>query len=95
MSAENLEEIDKIRNNIEFASIAQFFHTFQSAFHPWPAAYNPASFLATQTHLASQAAKRSDDDYVFATEVRIFFYTNIYLLFSFLLNVCATTMLAA
>ncbi|KAG2223940.1 hypothetical protein INT45_009392 [Circinella minor] len=68
MSTENLEEIDKIRNNIEFASIAQFFHTFQSAFHPWPAAYNPASFLANQTHLASRAAKRSDDDYVFATE---------------------------
>ena len=83
MSAENLEEIDKIRNNIEFASIAQFFHTFQSAFHPWPAAYNPASFLANQTHLANQAAKRSDDDYVFATEVRIFFFLYKYLFIIF------------
>ncbi|KAI9276970.1 hypothetical protein BDA99DRAFT_123251 [Phascolomyces articulosus] len=68
MSTETMGEIEKIRNNIEFASIAQFFHTFQSAFHPWPAVYNPASFLSNQTHLASQAAKRSDDDYVFATE---------------------------
>ncbi|KAI8145067.1 hypothetical protein BJV82DRAFT_666981 [Fennellomyces sp. T-0311] len=68
MSTENMEEIDKLRNNIEFASIAQFFHTFQSAFHPWPVAYNPASFLAHHAHNAGRSNKRSDDDYVFATE---------------------------
>ncbi|KAI9493058.1 hypothetical protein BDB00DRAFT_872775 [Zychaea mexicana] len=69
MATENMEQIvDMLRNNIEFASVAQFFHTFQSAFHPWPAAYNPASFLAHQSNINARVSKRSDDGYVFATE---------------------------
>ncbi|CAO0799772.1 unnamed protein product [Mucor circinelloides] len=32
----NLPDIQKLRNNIDFCSIAQFFHTFATAFGPWP-----------------------------------------------------------
>ncbi|KAI9281842.1 hypothetical protein BY458DRAFT_552621 [Sporodiniella umbellata] len=29
------DTLAELRNNINFASVAQFFHTFQTAFHPW------------------------------------------------------------
>lgn len=30
------DTLNELRNDINFASISQFFHTFQSAFKPWP-----------------------------------------------------------
>ncbi|KAI8978079.1 hypothetical protein BDB01DRAFT_898817 [Pilobolus umbonatus] len=32
-----LTELNTLRNNIDFATMSQFFHTFQSAYSPWPA----------------------------------------------------------
>ncbi|KAJ8653360.1 hypothetical protein O0I10_011011 [Lichtheimia ornata] len=63
-----MPEIHKLRNNIEFAATSQFFHTFQSAFRPWPAHYNPASLLVQVHALTHRNKKQSDDDYVFTTE---------------------------
>ncbi|KAI7887306.1 hypothetical protein K492DRAFT_121455, partial [Lichtheimia hyalospora FSU 10163] len=63
-----MPEINKLRNNIEFAATSQFFHTFQSAFRPWPAHYNPASLLVQVHALTHRNKKQSDDDYVFTTE---------------------------
>ncbi|KAF7721155.1 hypothetical protein EC973_005152 [Apophysomyces ossiformis] len=40
MSGELLSDLDRLRNNVEFTSIAQFFHTFQEAFQPWPARHS-------------------------------------------------------
>lgn len=62
-------DVDHLRNNIDFASIAQFFHTFQSAFRPWPVSYNPATFLSRTNRNLNRNRKQTDDDYVFATEV--------------------------
>ncbi|KAI9312033.1 hypothetical protein BX666DRAFT_890283 [Dichotomocladium elegans] len=61
-------EIDKLRNNIDFAATSQFFHTFQSAFHPWPVPFNPASLLPRFHYSSHRAKKHADDDYVFSTE---------------------------
>lgn len=52
-------ELTKIRNNLEFASTAQFFHTFQSAFRPWP----------TGTQEAVYTRNADTKDYLFETEV--------------------------
>ncbi|ORY93256.1 hypothetical protein BCR43DRAFT_565864 [Syncephalastrum racemosum] len=68
MPSFSLAEVDHLRNNIDFASIAQFFHTFQSAFRPWPVSYNPATFLSRTNRNLNRNRKQTDDDYVFATE---------------------------
>lgn len=59
----SLPDIFQLRNNIEFASIAQFFHTFQSAFRPWP--------VTTQDVIYSR--NLDADDYIFETEVILYF----------------------
>ncbi|ORX56275.1 hypothetical protein DM01DRAFT_1406603 [Hesseltinella vesiculosa] len=51
-----------LRNNIEFASIAQFLHTYQHAFRPWPAWTDTYESFLYSKHLTP------NDDYVFATE---------------------------
>lgn len=59
----SLPDIFQLRNNIEFASIAQFFHTFQSAFRPWPVTIQDVIY-----------SRNSDaNDYVFETEVISYF----------------------
>jgi hypothetical protein len=55
----SLPDIQQLRNNIDFASIAQFFHTFQSAFCPWPATTNDIIYSRTA----------EPNEYVFETEV--------------------------
>ncbi|ORE05211.1 hypothetical protein BCV72DRAFT_142588 [Rhizopus microsporus var. microsporus] len=56
---EALPNITELRNNIDFASISQFFHTFQSAFHPWP--------TSTQ-QLIYRTRIEEGQEYVFETE---------------------------
>ncbi|KAG1227697.1 hypothetical protein G6F68_007989 [Rhizopus microsporus] len=56
---ETLPNITELRNNIDFASISQFFHTFQSAFHPWP--------TSTQ-QLIYRTRIEEGQEYVFETE---------------------------
>lgn len=56
-----LPDIIQLRNNINFASISQFFHTFQSAFRPWP----------VTTHDIIYARNLDGNEYVFETEVNI------------------------
>lgn len=58
---ETLPNITELRNNIDFASISQFFHTFQSAFHPWP--------TSTQ-QLIYRTRIEEGQEYVFETEVK-------------------------
>lgn len=60
----SLPDILTLRNNIEFASISQFFHTFQSAFRPWP----------VTNHDLVYSRNMEANDYVFETEVIIHFY---------------------
>ena len=57
---DTLTDIVLLRNNIDFACISQFFHTFQSAFRPWP----------VTTHDIIYARNVDTNDYVFETEVR-------------------------
>ncbi|KAI9475827.1 MAG: hypothetical protein EXX96DRAFT_574805 [Benjaminiella poitrasii] len=54
----SLPNINQLRNDINFASISQFFHTFQSAFRPWP--------MTTQDIIYSR--KLENSEYVFQTE---------------------------
>ncbi|KAI9027296.1 hypothetical protein CLU79DRAFT_844081 [Phycomyces nitens] len=55
----SIMDIDRLRNNIEFASISQFFHTFQSAFTPWPAADD--SFTNPKYHSAESSRFSTED----------------------------------
>jgi hypothetical protein len=57
----SLTEIAQLRNNIDFASTAQFFHTFQSAFRPWP--------VTTHDIIYSRASNANE--YIFETEVKL------------------------
>lgn len=69
MADEISTELNRLRNNIDFASVAQFFHTFQSAFRPWPVAHDPTTFYAHANFSSGRGNKQSNDDYVFTTEV--------------------------
>ncbi|KAI8089055.1 uncharacterized protein BX664DRAFT_332062 [Halteromyces radiatus] len=53
---------DFLRNNRTFASISQFFHTFQSAFRPWP------NYTEAHWSVVHQPDNKRDDSYVFSTE---------------------------
>lgn len=74
MAQENtVMTLSSLRNDRTFATISQFFHTFQSAYRPWPnyADSQWASLLhrPPSTRIKSDAAQ---DDYVFSTEVKYF-----------------------
>lgn len=68
----SLTDIHQLRNDIDFASIAQFFHTFQSAFRPWP----------VTTHDVIYSRILDANDYVFETEVKYQFSFFIFLICS-------------
>lgn len=51
----SLPSISELRNNLNFASISQFFHTFSSAFRPWP--------------IQHYNEEQEQEEYVFETEV--------------------------
>ncbi|GAN08211.1 conserved hypothetical protein [Mucor ambiguus] len=55
----NLPDIQKLRNNIDFCSIAQFFHTFAPAFGPWP---------STAQDIIYARPVDPNSEYVFETE---------------------------
>lgn len=57
----NLPDIQILRNNIDFCSIAQFFHTFATAFGPWP---------STAQDIIYARHTEPNNDYVFETEVK-------------------------
>ncbi|KAG0163810.1 hypothetical protein DFQ28_011160 [Apophysomyces sp. BC1034] len=66
MLDENLADLDRLRSNIEFTSIAQFFHTFQDAFRPWPARFSdPLPISRTGIIGGNDLA---EDNSAFATE---------------------------
>lgn len=67
-SNEGVPEIDRLRNNIEFASVSQFFHTFQSAFRPWPTADRHSSPYPQL--LQPRKNKQEEEDHEFQTEVK-------------------------
>lgn len=70
----SLPDILTLRNNIEFASISQFFHTFQSAFRPWP----------VTNHDLVYSRNMEANDYVFETEViNPFFYFPLFFFYIF------------
>ncbi|KAG0938793.1 hypothetical protein G6F29_000856 [Rhizopus arrhizus] len=50
----SLPSISELRNNLNFASISQFFHTFSSAFRPWP--------------IQHYNEEQEQEEYVFETE---------------------------
>ncbi|KAI7905681.1 uncharacterized protein BX663DRAFT_500560 [Cokeromyces recurvatus] len=54
----SLPDINQLRNDINFASISQFFHTFQSAFRPWPTSVQDIIY----------SHKLENNEYVFQTE---------------------------
>lgn len=56
----NLPDIQTLRNNIDFCSIAQFFHTFAPAFGPWP---------STAQDIIYARPIDPNNEYVFETEV--------------------------
>lgn len=60
----SLPSISELRNNLNFASISQFFHTFSSAFRPWP--------------IQHYNQEQEQEEYVFETEVikKNIFYAN-------------------
>ncbi|KAI8991534.1 hypothetical protein BDF20DRAFT_845148 [Mycotypha africana] len=62
----SLPQISKLRNNLNFASTAQFLHTFQSAFRPWPASVQDVLY-ARQSHTSIHSNSHKDE-YVFETE---------------------------
>ncbi|KAI8643241.1 hypothetical protein BD408DRAFT_482172 [Parasitella parasitica] len=55
----NLPDIQLLRNNIDFCSIAQFFHMFAPAFSPWP---------STTQDIIYARHPEPNSDYVFETE---------------------------
>jgi hypothetical protein len=64
----NVMTLSSLRNDRTFATICQFFHTFQSAFRPWPN-YSDTQWIS----LLNRPRNKSDtvqDDYVFSTEVK-------------------------
>ncbi|KAI8344927.1 hypothetical protein BD560DRAFT_485011 [Blakeslea trispora] len=58
MNNSALPNIVQLRNNVDFASVSQFLHTFQSAFRPWP----------STTHDIISARVIDPSEYVFETE---------------------------
>jgi hypothetical protein len=56
-----MNELSQLRNNIDFASISQFLHTFQSAFGPW-------------THQLDYPRSADPLDDRFETEVSLIFF---------------------
>ncbi|KAL0093938.1 hypothetical protein F4703DRAFT_1913643 [Phycomyces blakesleeanus] len=65
MPSPSVTDIDLLRNNIEFASISQFFHTFHSAFTPWPATTPSGadeSFLIYNKYNSAESSRFSTED---------------------------------
>ncbi|KAI8375318.1 hypothetical protein EDC96DRAFT_496797 [Choanephora cucurbitarum] len=58
MDTNTLPNINQLRNNVDFASVCQFLHTFQSAFKPWP----------STAHDIISARAIDPNEYVFETE---------------------------
>ncbi|KAI8368237.1 uncharacterized protein BYT42DRAFT_585861 [Radiomyces spectabilis] len=68
MSHTPIPTVDELRNNIEFVAIAQFFHTFQSAFQPWPAANDFQRQLTRLSSRSGRGSEQPEEVHAFATE---------------------------
>jgi hypothetical protein len=65
MPTEDAPLLKQLRNNVEFASVSQFLHTFQTALDP------PRSAQRSSSQTGSRQATPLMDEGPFDTEVRL------------------------
>ncbi|KAI8328718.1 hypothetical protein BC941DRAFT_444383 [Chlamydoabsidia padenii] len=65
MAPENDMTLSMLRSDPNFASLSQFFHTFQAAFRPWP---NYADWTSNFLHYSTPSKLNDENNYSFATE---------------------------